>query len=154
MDAATLHNAISKVSPISSCSVGNKNDRATWTWVSGDGVTQEQIDAGDSVIATIPIDYQRPPEIISDRQFAQALKIAGVITFQEAMAFVQVGSIPALLQGAVDAIQDQTTREAAEMLVAGATEFFRHHPMTVALGTALGWTAEQMDALWATAATL
>ncbi len=113
-----------------------------------DALTVEQLDAAQSAKA------RGPNPVISDRQFAQALKIAGVITFQEAMAFVQVGAIPALLQGAVDAIQDHTTREAAEMLIAGATEFYRLHPMTIALGTALGWSAEQMDALWATAATL
>ncbi len=113
-----------------------------------DAVTVEQLDAAQAAKA------RGPNPVISDRQFAQALKIAGVITFQEALAFVQVGTIPALLQGAIDAIQDQATRESAELLVAGATEFFRLHPMTIALGTALGWTSAQMDALWATAAGL
>lgn len=55
MDAGTLHDAIAEVSPIASCSVGKADDRSTWTWVSGAGATQPQIDAGDNVIATIPI---------------------------------------------------------------------------------------------------
>jgi hypothetical protein len=113
-----------------------------------DAVTVEQLDAAQARKAL------GPNPVISDRQFAQALKMAGVITFQEAMAFVQVGAIPALLQAAVDAIQDQDTREAAALLIAGATQFYRLHPMTIALGTALGWTSEQMDALWASAAAL
>ncbi len=118
--------------------------------------TQEEVDAltVDQLDAAQAAKARGPNPAISDRQFAQALKVAGVITFQEALAFVQVGTIPALLQGAIDAIQDQTTREAAELLVCGATVFYRLHPMSVALGTALGWTPAQMDALWASAAAL
>ena len=56
MDASTLHDAIAEVSPITSCSVGKADDRSTWTWVPGSGATQPQIDAGNNVIATIPID--------------------------------------------------------------------------------------------------
>jgi hypothetical protein len=55
MDAQTLHEAIAEVSPISSCTVGKSDDRATWTWVPGSGATQPQIDAGNNVVATIPI---------------------------------------------------------------------------------------------------
>ena len=56
MNAGTLHDAIAEVSPIISCSVGKADDRSTWTWEPGDGATQAQKDAGDNVIATIPID--------------------------------------------------------------------------------------------------
>ena len=56
MDAGTLHDAIAEVSPITSCSVGKADDRSTWTWVPQPGATQPQIDAGNNVIATIPID--------------------------------------------------------------------------------------------------
>jgi hypothetical protein len=55
MDAATLHDAIAEVSPITSCSVGKADDRSTWTWVPGPDATQAQIDAGNNVIATIPM---------------------------------------------------------------------------------------------------
>src|SRR5580765_7283184 len=56
MDAGTLHDALAEVSPITSCSVGKADDRSTWTWQPGPGATQPQIDAGNNVIATIPID--------------------------------------------------------------------------------------------------
>lgn len=56
MDAQTLHEAIAEVSPIASATVGKPDDRATWTWVPGTGATQPQIDAGNNVVATIPID--------------------------------------------------------------------------------------------------
>jgi predicted extracellular nuclease len=56
MDAGTLYDAIAEVSPVVSTSVGNANDRATWTWVPGTNATQPQIDAGNNVVATIPVE--------------------------------------------------------------------------------------------------
>jgi hypothetical protein len=56
MDAGTLLEAIAEVSPVASTSVGKADDRATWSWVPGAGATQPQIDAGNNVVATIPID--------------------------------------------------------------------------------------------------
>jgi hypothetical protein len=55
MDAGTLYDAIAEVSPVTSTAVGKADDRATWTWVPGAGATQLQIDAGNNVVATIPI---------------------------------------------------------------------------------------------------
>lgn len=55
MDAATLHDAIVEVCPVESVSVGDANDRATWSFVPASGATQAQIAAGNNVIATIPI---------------------------------------------------------------------------------------------------
>lgn len=56
MDAATLHDAIAEVCPVISTSVGKADDRSTWSFVPAEGATQAQIDAGNNVIATIPID--------------------------------------------------------------------------------------------------
>ena len=57
MDAGTLHEAIIAAGcPTDSASVGKSDDRATWSFVSGANATQQQIDAGNNVIATIPID--------------------------------------------------------------------------------------------------
>ena len=58
MDAATLYDAIAEVSPVISTSVGKSDDRSTWTWVPGTNATQPQIDAGNNVIATIPIEIK------------------------------------------------------------------------------------------------
>jgi hypothetical protein len=55
MDAATLYDAIAEVSPIVSTSVGKADDRSTWSWIPDENATQPQIDAGNNVIATIPI---------------------------------------------------------------------------------------------------
>ena len=56
MDAGTLHDAIAEVCPVSSVTVGDEDDRATWSFEPAAGATQAQIDAGNNVIATIPID--------------------------------------------------------------------------------------------------
>lgn len=55
MDAGTLYAAIAEVSPVDSTAVGKADDRSTWTWVPGAGATSAQIDAGNNVVATIPI---------------------------------------------------------------------------------------------------
>jgi hypothetical protein len=56
VDAGTLHDAIAEVCPVDSTKVGKSDDRATWSFVPGSRATQPQIDAGNNVIATIPID--------------------------------------------------------------------------------------------------
>lgn len=56
MDAGTLYDAIAEVCPVVSTTVGKSDDRTTWSFVPASGATQPQIDAGNNVIATIPID--------------------------------------------------------------------------------------------------
>lgn len=58
MDAGTLYDAIAEVSPVTSTKVGKADDRSTWTWVPGANATQPQIDAGNNVVATIPIEIK------------------------------------------------------------------------------------------------
>jgi hypothetical protein len=90
---------------------------------------------------------------ISDRQFFQALALAGKITDAEALAAVKTGDIPAAIQSFIDAMPSDQ-KFAAEMLLSGATVFDRNHPMTALLGSGMGWTSEQLDALWQAAAAL
>lgn len=87
------------------------------------------------------------PEQISDRQFAHALRIQGTITQEEAMAFVQTGTIPAALQAVINQLP-MGVRPDAELLLAGATVFNRNHSMVEALRQGLGWSAEDVDDLW------
>lgn len=56
MDAQTLHEAIAEVCPVISCTVGKSDDRATWSFIPETNATQPQIDAGNNVIATIPME--------------------------------------------------------------------------------------------------
>lgn len=93
------------------------------------------------------------PQTISDRQFFQQLAVAGVITQAEALAAVKTGDIPAALDSIVQSLPPEDAFN-AEMLLSGATIFDRSHPMTAALAVAMGWTTEQLDALWTAAAAL
>jgi len=57
MDAGTLNDAIIEAGcPTISTSVGDPNLRETWSFVPTASATQPQIDAGNNVIATIPIE--------------------------------------------------------------------------------------------------
>lgn len=101
-------------------------------------------------------DYSPPPpplRDISDRQFFQQLAVSEIITAEEALAAVKTGDIPAALLSFVSDLP-QEQRFAAEMLISGATVFQRSHPMTEVLRAGMGWTSEQVDALWAAAAAL
>jgi hypothetical protein len=57
MDATTLNDAINDAGcPTISTTVGKKDDRTTWSFIPAANATQPQIDAGNNVIATIPVD--------------------------------------------------------------------------------------------------
>jgi hypothetical protein len=104
-------------------------------------------------ISNPPVRAAVIPMTISDRQFYQQIAVLGLITDAEALAAVKTGDIPATLQGLISALpaDDQF---AATMLLSGAVEFKRAHPLTVAFGAAMGWTSEQLDNLWVEASKL
>lgn len=93
------------------------------------------------------------PAEISDRQFFQQLAIAGIITKDEALAAVKTGAIPAALSVLVTAmpVDDQFN---AEMILSGATTFYRGHDLTNLIGSSYGWTESQIDDFFRAAATL
>lgn len=90
---------------------------------------------------------------VSDRQFFQALALAGAIDPGEALAAVRTGELPARIEAAVTALPE-AEQFAARMLLSGATAFERGHPMVVQLSATLGYDAAALDALWAAAAAL
>lgn len=90
------------------------------------------------------------PQVISDRQFFQQLAVQGVITQDEALAAVCTGTLPASLAALVSALPAEQ-QFGADMLLKGAVQFDRSHPLVPALGQAFGWTAAQLDALWTAA---
>lgn len=94
------------------------------------------------------------PQTISDRQFFQQAAIDGMVSQTEAIAAVSNGAIPIVLQNIVDGIEDPDQRFTATMLLSGATVFDRNHPLTGAIGAALGWTSEQIDQFFIQAAAL
>ena len=60
MDAGTLCGAIAEVCPVVSAIVGDPDERNTWSFVPDPSATQPQIDAGNNVIATIPVETFPP----------------------------------------------------------------------------------------------
>lgn len=90
---------------------------------------------------------------ITRRQFFQQAAIAGFITSDEALAAVQTGTIPAIMQAVIDGMPTEL-QFAAKMLVAGATVFERDHPLTEGIGASLNQTSEQLDAYFRAAALL
>lgn len=87
------------------------------------------------------------PEVISDRQFFQQLAVQGVITEDEALAAVGPGTLPDALIGLVKQLP-QEQQFPANMLLKGAVQFHRNHPMVSVIGQAFGWKDSQIDALW------
>lgn len=94
------------------------------------------------------------PAEITKRQFFQQLAIAGIITPDDALAAVKIGSIPAPLQAFIDAMGDADARFAAEMVISGGLSFLRSHPLTVAIGSSQGMTSAQIDDFFRAAAAL
>lgn len=99
---------------------------------------------------------------ISDRQFAQALALAGTITEAEALAWAARGELPQAMEDALDQIPDTDgQRFGARMMLAAATSYERSHPLTEQLGglltnpaTGKPYDAAALDALWSRAAAL
>lgn len=116
------------------------------------GLRRER-DALAAQLAALPTAPAAGLPAVSDRQFFQALALAGTITQAEALAAVMTGTLPAGIEAAVAALPE-AERFAARMLLSGATTFERGHPMVAQLGAALGYDAAALDALWREAATL
>ena len=89
------------------------------------------------------------PELISDRQFFQALAEPPyeIITKEEALAAVKTGEIPAAMAAIISQLPD-AAQFGATMLVSGATTFRRDHSLTGVVGTAFGWSDAQIDAFF------
>lgn len=93
------------------------------------------------------------PEPISDRQFAQGLAVQGYITTAEALAWVGPGTLPAVFETLLAGLPPAEAFQ-ARMLLTGATEFRRHHPLVDVIGTTNGWSPEAIDDFWRFCATL
>jgi hypothetical protein len=79
--------------------------------------------------------------------------VQSIITQAQALAAVQGGTIPAPLQTVVNGLPSSEQFAATMMLAADAT-FSPTHPMTIAIGTAYGWTSAQIDSFFQAAAQL
>lgn len=97
-------------------------------------------------IAALPPPPPEPvPQVISDRQFFQQLALDNFITMEDALAAVQTGVIPPAMESFVNNIADTVEQFNARMILSGATEFQRNHPMVNAIGAYIGLDAEWID---------
>jgi hypothetical protein len=87
------------------------------------------------------------PQVISDRQFFQNLANRGIITEAEALAAVGPGVIPAALAAFVAQLPEGD-RFAANMVLTGATEFQRTHPLVPVFAGLFGWSSTDIDDFW------
>ena len=102
----------------------------------------------DGEVFVLPPPLPGPvPAVVSDRQFFHALAISSLITEAEALAAVRTGDIPAALQAVIDAMPE-SDRFHATMLLSGAVEFRRDHPLVEAVRLARGMTDAAVDDLF------
>jgi len=102
----------------------------------------------DGEVLVLPPPLPGPiPAVVSDRQFFQALAISSLITEAEALAAVRTGDIPTALQVVIDAMPEGD-RFHATMLLSGAVEFRRDHPLVEAVRLARGMTVSEVDDLF------
>ncbi|TPQ50864.1 hypothetical protein C2U72_11270 [Prosthecomicrobium hirschii] len=102
----------------------------------------------DGEVFVLPPPLPGPvPAVVSDRQFFHALAISSLITEAEALAAVRTGDIPAALQVVIDAMPEGD-RFHATMLLSGAVEFRRDHPLVEAVRLARGMTDAAVDDLF------
>ena len=80
--------------------------------------------------------------------------VAGLITKQEAIAFIQGSALPAAMQGIVDGMVDEDAAFEATMLLLGAGSFFRSHPLVLIFAMAQSMTGTQVDDFWRLCASL
>lgn len=144
--------AVSAVAPVLGLECPDVADKSTWSLTFDDGATADQRAAAqaaiDAFVAPDPV-----PHVISDRQFFQQLAAVGIITAEEALAAVGPGEIPAAMLTMVAALPE-ADQFPARMLLTGATQFDRSHPLVPMFGAAFGWTGAQVDAFWTAAAAL
>jgi hypothetical protein len=129
---------------------------ATVLEITGDDVADpHNVYAGlvyDEATNTLTAPPRVVPEMITDRQFFQQLAVIGIITEDDALA-ANAAVIPPPLLAIINAMPaDQ--RFGAKMIVSGAVEFHRDHPMTTAIGAAYGMSPAQIDDFFRAASAL
>lgn len=93
------------------------------------------------------------PNKISDRQFFQQLAIEGLITEEEAINAVKDGTLPQQFENLILSLP-LAEQFNARMLLSGATEFQRYHPMVEAFRVYLNYEPEAVDQIWLEASKL
>jgi len=94
------------------------------------------------------------PEVISRRQFYQGLAVTGKISQADALAAIKTSTVPPALQVMLDAMTDPDEQFAADMLLSGAGNFNRSHPLVMVIAVAEGMSEQDVDDFWRLCAAL
>lgn len=114
------------------------------------GASWELID--DSQFPSDPV-VSNIPNIISDRQFYQQLYVENFISAEEALAAVMVGTLPSPIVGFINNLTEEEQFN-ARMLLSGAKEFRRDHPLVEQVAGYLNLNSEWIDEFFKKAAAL
>jgi hypothetical protein len=87
------------------------------------------------------------------RQFGTGLWQDGLISYDDAKAFMGAGTLPAAVVTALNSLDDDDTgkptpRKEATLLVVGALGYQRANPVVDKLAAATGWDTPTTDAKW------
>ncbi|MDP2358635.1 MAG: hypothetical protein Q8M31_21630 [Beijerinckiaceae bacterium] len=110
--------------------------------------TLEEEAAADAAAAFVPV-----PQIISSRQFFQQLAVMEAITEAEAEAAL-AGTIPPAMLSVINTMPNAPDRFSARMLLIGAKEYHRDHPLVSVFAAAMEWSSGQVDDLFRAASVL
>jgi hypothetical protein len=94
------------------------------------------------------------PQSVSRQQMMSALMLAGLITEAEWLACYQSGTLPALVQAAIDTLPDAASKLVAKVKWVEFAEAHRTDAMVALLAAQAGLTEAQIDDLFRNAAAL
>lgn len=112
-----------------------------------DDITNYKVQGEDLVydpISPLPV----VPQVISRRQFYQGLATAEFITKPEAINAIKGALLPTAIQSIVDSLPDEDAKFSAEMLLLGAGEFHRDHPLVAVFAASQDLTETEVDDFW------
>jgi hypothetical protein len=93
------------------------------------------------------------PHVISRRQFFEELADRAIITEADALAALTVGTIPAVMMTLINGMPAKAQFK-AKMLLSGATQFERNHPLVEVFAQSQGMVKEDVDDFFIAAAKL
>jgi hypothetical protein len=113
-------------------------------WIDAGSPTPEMYSMTPAAPWTPPLPLIPP---LSRRQFFTVLAFYHLITEEQALAAVQHGTVPPQFEKLLEGLpEDQQFN--ARMLLSGAGEFQRDHPLIASSALILGISNEQIDEMW------
>jgi len=114
----------------------------------------DSVPEGKRVVSTDVQMVEGQPRYVHVLEDAQPEPLSPLTARQLRLGLVGGGILPSQVDTAIAAIEDETARAIAEIDWEYASQFVRDHPLIEQVGTALGLTPEQIDAMWQAALAL